>query len=196
MKLSLEKKLRLLKTGAATRVDPRARVRWAFQLIRGCLKNREYKLERKSQEFVAVKYAAGIVIGKVISLRKLRLWDSLVSVKGGACAVNVPMRELREKYEFLTNDEADPDDVVAAMDAAGKAVLGMLAEFSSSIFRPEAELDQEDDEEDDEDDEDEEREFRKDRQFARYECAALLPALAEQMEKVWLPLKQKISQTD
>jgi hypothetical protein len=90
--------------------------------------------------------------------------------------------DLRELNAMLALLDSGPthEDVVAAMDFTNDSLPKMLEGFSRAELReyfPESDSE----------------EARREREYARYKCAALLPLLVEQMETIWLPLRKKCS---
>jgi hypothetical protein len=171
MKNTLTQQLVFLKRGSLTSVDPRARLKGAFELIGACLKNQDYKLASGSRELAAAGYAVSVVLRNVLVLTKLaerRRW-----------AEGPDLRELKAMLQLLDRGPTH-EDVVAAMDFANESLPKMLEGFSR------AELQEYFPESDSE-------EARREREYARYKCAALLPLLVEEMETIWLPLQKKCS---
>jgi hypothetical protein len=201
VKLDLERRLKLVKHGFRNRIDPGARLRYAFRLLSACFQEKRFHLKPGSAEFEAAQYAALVVLQDVIALGRNKLWSSS---KGPRMPTSpMPLREdLDYSRSLLTdeNEDASVNDIVAAMDIANEGVRSMLERFSGSKFDPEdgwdldLEAADDDAERHNDVDEDEERRRETNRDYARYKCAALLPVLAEKMKTVWNPLKTNISE--
>lgn len=172
MKGTLERQLEFVKNGWRIRVDPRARLIVAFELIDACFKNQGYRLSTRSPELAAARYAASVVLRNVNALTQLVEEDEWVQ--------GPHLKQLQKVSEPFDGDVTQ-EDIVVAMDLVDEGLRKMLADFSAAEF-PEhfqkcvAEED------------------KKEREYARYKCAAFLPLLVRQMADLWEPLEKKILQ--
>ncbi len=173
MKAALKVKLRSVKHASTIRVDPRAPPIAGFELVRAGFKDQDYQLERGSSELQVVRYAVSDLLRRLLVLARL--------LEGYRWAYGPDFREFDQILESLFLHPTQ-DDLVAAMDSASDAVEGMLEEFSQAEF-PRIPNDLTKEEE-------------KEREHARYKCAALLPLLVQLMADVWAPLRKKILQVD
>jgi hypothetical protein len=185
MKKTLKAKLTFVRRGAATRLDPRLRMVAAYELVSTYVAD-----QPGTEEFAAARHAALVILQTIGGLNRLLGCFKLPGSDG---------RELKEQLCSLENELATQADVVAAMTFAEQAVRQMLEEFCAATFDPqtcELKVDvyregPSSDEEEDDDGEDAAQELR-DREYARFKCAALLPTLAELTKTVWQPTQTKM----
>ena len=197
MQKDFRKQLSFVKGEAGKCVDPTIRIAAAYDCVETCFESPKFNLRPGSEELLAARDAVGWILLSVRALSRLmrRFFGGLGP----------------EEWEFdkvsasLSNNHVRGEDVVAAMDFLHGAIRDMLelfrrATFDSTEFELEI-LDYDDEDpycsEIELEDEDAEEWARgvywEHFEFARHKCAALLPILLEKMEKVWVPVKNKIS---
>jgi len=172
MKQILKKKLALVRHGSARRIDPRVRVSAAYELLEACLENKP-----NPEELEAARYAARAILGEINVLDK-----SLTRQFG---LPGISRWEFNDLCELLAWDRASLQVVIDAMDFADHAACQMSEKFSLATFDPktiEPYLDGY-----------EPAVARRDREYARYRCAALLPTLVDQSRAVWRRIRKRIS---
>jgi hypothetical protein len=192
MNTKLERRLKFVKREAATRGNPCARLSGEFVLLRACFKDQGYKPKSGSPELAAAAYAVRALLA-TIKLLDHHMDDFFRSV--------LKRREVQKAIDALAGSYTDQDDVIYAMDFADEAIKTMWEAFAEATFDPKEAVENMVDEFDEREgvsrrDEAERRwELRMAKaelEIARLRLALFLPRLAELMERVWMPLKERI----
>jgi hypothetical protein len=173
MKEHLKHKYAFVKRGYKNRIDPRARIKGAFELIDVGLKE---GLTGGDTEIHTVQYAIlFVLVPHILKLVQVKFWDDLQANGNASTSGPDCMDDLVEKVlsvgEDLRGVSIDQEDVVWGMDSLNEAIEEMTARFAGGKV---------------------DTFVGKGYQHERYRCAALLPLFADLMEKIWLPLKKEI----
>jgi hypothetical protein len=175
MRAALTKKCRTLRT-MDQYIDPRVPVAQTVDIILTSLKTAGFGPEPGSSELHRARRGVLTLWRTVRWLNRMQFWESLTSPRAQKSRAPEAIPEQRSEllataHEFLQGESATRADILAAMDALHEVVVSMTTIFATGrvvgMDEPEGEW-----------------------AIDRYTCAALLPAMAEQLNSFWVQLRK------
>jgi hypothetical protein len=161
-------------------VDPVAATVAVFNILGGCYKARNFRLDPSHEEFKAVRQAVLYLLNRARALSRLGFWEHLRTPETLPLDLvpEVDMRAMEKRIvgvrTLLREAPTTARDLVEAMDTVDDAFRSMHLLFAFGLMMPGHEP----------------------AEIKRYICAAFLTPVVDQLNRVWIPLQATLKKSE